>query len=422
MNKTQIDRAMRIVEREKVLSEGAGTKGGGSLLLVIRRGTRGAVTATWFAKWKRDGKVFKRQLGVYDQMTIDDAREAFRREAGNALKDGRNPRTAARAAERPTVERLFKAYVEAMKAAGRSSWPEVERALLTGKYNSADSLGRSKAAGAVDADDVAALLGAAYERGSRVAADRTRAYLSAAFNWGIHASHDYTAGDARQDWGIAANPAASVKRDEEANTARDRNLVADELRQVWHAIAGDGYDDDTRDAVRLMIACGQRARETLRIEGAEVDLKAALWTMPAHKTKGGKHPHVVPLPRQAVEILRERIKQCGDGWLFPSRDKAELPHLTDGGVSHALRRLMVDTKMKPFQMRDLRRTWKTRTGEIGIDRFVRDLLQQHARGDTGSKHYDRFEYLPQKRDAMRKWSAWLASNVVLAPVSEREAA
>ena len=36
-----------------------------------------------------------------------------------------------------------------------------------------------------------------------------------------------------------------------------------------------------------------------------------------------------------------------------------------------------------------------------------ELIQQHAQTDTGSKHYDRYDYLPQMRAAMEKWEEWL---------------
>lgn len=47
--------------------------------------------------------------------------------------------------------------------------------------------------------------------------------------------------------------------------------------------------------------------------------------------------------------------------------------------------------------------------DAGLDRFTRDLIQQHAKTDTGSKHYDRADYLPLVTDAMKRWDAWLAS-------------
>lgn len=111
------------------------------------------------------------------------------------------------------------------------------------------------------------------------------------------------------------------------------------------------------------------------------------------------------LTTQAVAILTTLIDLYGDGYLFPARAGAKGDIIGIPSVSRGASRM---AGIKPFTPRDLRRTWKSRAGDAGIDRFTRDLIQQHAQTDTGSKHYDRFDYLPQMRDAMTKWEAWLA--------------
>jgi len=71
-------------------------------------------------------------------------------------------------------------------------------------------------------------------------------------------------------------------------------------------------------------------------------------------------------------------------------------------------RFLKDRDMPPFNARDLRRTWKTLAGDAGIPKDMRDRLQNHAqRGDVSSRHYDRYDYLPERRAAMAKWAAYL---------------
>lgn len=168
------------------------------------------------------------------------------------------------------------------------------------------------------------------------------------------------------------------------------------------------------DLVRLLICCGQRVQETLRIDGAEIDLDAALWTMPAHKTKGRKHVHVIPLPRQALPILRRLKAKRGDGPLFPARKGSKSALISHRSVNQALGRWLdlESTTVADFQSRDLRRTWKSRAHDAGVDRFTRDLIQQHAKHDTGSKNYDRSDYLPQMRAAMDSWSMYLEHVII----------
>lgn len=305
----------------------------------------------------------------------------------------------------PTIEAMFRARVAAMREAGRENAGEVERVLLTAAHNAADAFGRNKAPADVKPDDVIRFVSHHFHAGHRGAADKARGYVSAAFAWAIKSANDYTVAQ-RQDWGLTSNPAAAIARDHGAATVRDRHLDAAEIRAVWNGDFGD-----ISPILQLMICCGQRVRETLQIDGSEIDLQAAVWRMPAHKTKGRKRPHTIPLPAVAVPILRELIEHHGDGPLFPSRGGAARDRVALLSVSQAVRRwcAMDGCTVAAFQPRDLRRTWKSRTHDAGVDRFTRDLIQQHAQGDTGSKHYDRAEYTPQMRAAMDKWSAWLSA-------------
>ena len=63
--------------------------------------------------------------------------------------------------------------------------------------------------------------------------------------------------------------------------------------------------------------------------------------------------------------------------------------------------------MPSFSARDLRRTFKTLAGSMGIALEMRNQMQGHALVDVGSVYYDRFDYLDQKRDAMEQWAAGL---------------
>ena len=47
--------------------------------------------------------------------------------------------------------------------------------------------------------------------------------------------------------------------------------------------------------------------------------------------------------------------------------------------------------------RVIRRTVKTLMGKAGIDKAIRDRIQNHSLQDVSSKYYDRYDYLPEKR-------------------------
>lgn len=396
----QIQAALKSPKPEIILNDGSAGRGTGSLRLVVRNGN-----ASWFAFWKQDGRRQKKQLGKYPDLGLREARDRYANEIRSTLQEGKNPKALAVKTDQPTVEALFASYIASLRNDGKISAYQIKQALLLGKYNAADALGRRREAHQVEPGDVSAYLAKIYHRGSRVAADRTRTYMSAAFNWAIKSTHDYTA-ENRQDWGIKFNPVALVKKDTGASQPRERNLSADEIKAVWHGIDASRMSLETKSAIRLVLCCGQRVMETLRVEGREIDFKEKVWNMPAAKTKGRKYPHSLPLPDLAIDILRELVAVHGDGLLFPSHFGSQST-LGVASLGRAVFRWCEANDFEPFQPRDLRRTWKSRTGDAGIERFYRDLIQQHAKGDTGSKFYDRATYMPQLRAAMTTWNDWL---------------
>lgn len=406
-----IKSALKTVTSEVTLRDKSNGRGAGSLLLVVRRLADGSTSAQWFAAVKRDGKRSKKAIGRYPEMTLAMARQYMAGEVSPALQSGKSLR-AAYQGERPTVEAMFRGYVASMKDAGKASADEVERMLLTTKTDcAAEVLGRNRLAAEVEPADVADLVARFYRRGYKGAADKMRSYVSSAFNWARKNANDYKNPN-RRDWGVKGNPAEDVPRDPEAVGTRERNLSAEEINQLWHgAVAtSEGFSLETAAAVRLLIGCGQRVEETLRIDGAEIDLATATWNMPKHKTKMKLRPHSIPLPRQVLPVLAELIEAHGDGPLFPARTGAKGERISPRSLRQSLNRWLDSdgVTLERFQPRDLRRTWKSRAGDgARISKEDRDLIQQHAKGDTGSVHYDRADYLQHMREQMAKWEAWL---------------
>jgi len=151
------------------------------------------------------------------------------------------------------------------------------------------------------------------------------------------------------------------------------------------------------------MATGQRTEEIFCISSAVYSRAETMlfWG----ETKNGL-PHSVPLPHQAVEILQS-IDPNEHGLYFPHARRAN-EHARYSSVVHVIYRFLAETKMSPFTARDLRRTWKTLAGQAGISKEMRDRLQNHARrSDVSSRHYDRYDYLAEKRAAMAKWAAYL---------------
>ena len=406
LSPAKIESAMKKCTSEKVLNDGSGAKGAGSLVLVIRRRAKGP-TASWYGQWWDGGTRKRKPLGPYPSISLATARQLYEVQVRDTLAVGKNPRVQITTAERPTLKRLCDAYCDRMEADGKTSAKEVRRCLGF----ACEAIGGHRLAGEVDASDISAYLGKLYSNGTPVAADRVRAYLSAAFNFGMKSAHDYRQ-ELRQAWGIKVNPVQAVPKDTNASQPRDRALTATEIARVWHEFTDARFAVETVAAVRLLLCTGQRVLELLRVEAHEVDLVDKVWRMPAAKTKMGLAPHTVPLTDLAVGIFGQLIARRKEGFLFVGLKGDVIEHQV---INRALGRwrgsLPEDAKIEDFQTRDLRRTWKSRAADAGVDRFTRDLIQQHAMGDTGSKHYDRADYIGQTREAMKKWDVWLTAAI-----------
>jgi integrase len=251
--------------------------------------------------------------------------------------------------------------------------------------------------------DVAAAIRPVYERGARVQADKVRMYVGAAFRWGFQAAHDYRAAQP-VDWGILSNPVEAVPRDTEAERVGSRFLSEAELVALltWARLGRSR----SRKAIALLALTGQRVREVVEIKSSQWDRSGRLLSWA--RTKNGK-PHVLPVCEEAAAIL-DSLRPDADGWLFPALGGRPGP-MRDAAVLKALKAYARWAGVPAFSGRDLRRTWKTLAGKAGLTKTERDLLQNHGAGDVSSRHYDRFDYLPEKRAAVARWAAWLQEQV-----------
>jgi hypothetical protein len=103
-----------------------------------------------------------------------------------------------------TVGKLFAAYVGSLTAAGKRSADLVDGFLET----AVAAIGPNRPAAEVTPGDIVRHLSAIHDRGAKVHA--ARAYLSAAFAYGLKAEHDYTRKAAGARWGLTSNPIAAI--------------------------------------------------------------------------------------------------------------------------------------------------------------------------------------------------------------------
>jgi integrase len=348
-------------------------------------------------------------LGRYPAVSLSEAREkalSFRQslDLGIDPKDEikRERKLSEELATRPTMEVLFDAYIADLEMDEKRSAKEVRR--IFNKH--IKELIGDMIAAEITTDDILDVLTPIVQRGSLVHADNVRAYLRAAFEFGLHASASTRWRGRIPKFGLIHNPVASTKKAVRRKPVGNRALTPDELAHVWH---GSAISLPSHLALKLLVATGQRVEEVLQANWSEFDLKQRLWTIPAQRRKNrneATEPHIVPLTDFHIELL-EQVRETTDHpeWLFPHKDRKQ-PRKADA-LYQAIHRFCKTNGIEPFAPRDCRRTFKTLAGSIGIPLEMRNRLQGHAMTDVGSVHYDRWGYLPEKRQAMEAWCGWL---------------
>lgn len=388
-------RAAKAADRPATLTDGDG-KGTGRLRLTIRpMATR--TVAEWYAVAWRDGRRTQAKLGSYPAMSLAAARERFATDFARVIQSGASIKTAPSA--RPgTVADLFTGYADHLAAAGRSSHQDTRQAL----EKAAAVLGPARLARDVTAADLVAFLGPVYARGSKSMADHLRGYIRAAFAWGMGADRDYRHPGKPRRFDITANPAAGIPT--EPKQAGTRWLDPGEFVTVYKWLCTDATAATPHylAALRLLMLTGQRVREIINLRAEQWDSAARLLTW--SRTKNGR-PHCIPVAPQAAALL-DSLAPSPAGWLFPAATDPTRP-VHEEALYSVLWRARARLEVEPFALRDLRRTWKTLAGVAGLTKDARDLLQNHNRNDVSARHYDRHDYLTEKREAVAKWADWL---------------
>lgn len=221
------------------------------------------------------------------------------------------------------------------------------------------------------------------------AADRARSILSTFFVWAI------------REGIVDANPVANTNT-ATLPTRRDRVLKDAELAAVWKACR----DDDFGRIVRLLILTGLRRNEVAGMRWSEIDLQAALWTIPSGRMKN-KRVHEIPLSSEAIAILTSAPVRAGRDLVFGDGNGA----FTGFSKAKASLDKRIDGASGDWHLHDLRRTVSTGMNTLGVLPHVADAVLSHVSGHKAgvAGNYNYASYKPEKRDALDRWAAFVVS-------------
>lgn len=376
------------------------TDSGGLYLEVSPAGSR-----RWFWKTYADGKEGRLALGAYPVMGLSDARKA--RDAAKLHKsEGRDPVQVRKLekirAARPEGD-TFKAVALEWYAKQALQWStsHADRSLRQLERDLFPWIGARPIA-EIHAMELLAALQKVEERGALETADRVLML-------------------ARQIWDYWL-PSTNVKQRNITEGLKGRltpyrgktfAAVVDPVRfgELLRAIVVYKGGLIVRTALQLAPLLYQRPGNLREMEWAELDLDAALWTIPGMKMKRTKvekeqgDAHTVPMPTQAVALLRELQPLTGHGrYVFPGARSHERP-MSDNSVRSALYALGLGKEQSWHGFRASARTMLV--DELNLDPLAIEANLAHAVKDANGRSYNRTQYLKQRFEQIQQWADYL---------------
>lgn len=364
--------------------------GGGLYLLVNPTGSR-----LWRLKYRIEGKEKLLAIGPYPDVTLAKARER-RDDAKKAIIDGADPsalkkqsREEAKAAPANTFRAVAKEHLAKLEREGLADITLGKRRWLLGfaypHFGDRDI-------GAVSSADVLVALREIEAKGHHETARRMRSVVGSVFRYAIATAR------------IENDPTFALRGALTTPKVQHRSAVttATELGKLLKAIDGYRGQPATRAALRLMPLLFPRPGELRAARWAEFDLDKAVWSIPAERMKM-RRPHRIPLPPQAVAILRElHAVTAEEDFAFPCIGAAKKP-ISENTLNFALRRLGFGPDIATAHgFRATASTLLNESGRWNPDAIERQLA--HAENNEVRRAYLRGEHWEERVRMMAWWA------------------
>jgi integrase len=368
------------------------TDGHGMFLLVKAAGKY------WRMNYRYAEKQKTLALGVYPAVSLAKARKR-RENAREQLADGIDPSLAKQEEKKTKISaaaHTFEIVARQWLAKTASERAISTQEKVTGWLNhDVFPFIGAKPISAIGPRDVLAAVQKVESRGAIDSAHRVKQICGQVFRYAV------ASGFAERD--VTADLKGALAAPERGHYAAitEPKQVAALLRSI------DGYCGHpyALAALKLSPLVFVRPGELRAAEWVEIDLVAGEWRIPGHKMKMD-NDHIVPLSRQAVEILRTVASLSSDGkFVFPSIRTVERC-MSENTVNAALRGLGYSKEvMTAHGFRAMARTIMDEVLGERVDLIEHQLA--HAVKDPNGRAYNRTSHLPARREMMQRWADYL---------------
>lgn len=366
--------------------------GDGLFLLVSPAGGK-----WWRFRYRFEGKEKLISLGTYPEIGLAKARER-RDVARSQVAGGVDPSQARKAekASKSSGKNTFETIAREWHRKFLPTWsPDHAKEIIRKLESNVFPWMGSRPIIEIKAPDLLMVLRRIESRGALDSAHRVKATCGQIFRYAVatgRAERD-PVGDLR-----GALPPAKSKH---LAAITNPQKVGGLLRAI------DSYEGSfvTQCALKLAPLLFVRPGELRKMEWSEIDIESAEWSIPAEKMKSGR-PHLVPLARQAVEILKELRPLTGNGqYVFPSIRNPRRP-ISNNTVLAALRRMGFEKdEMSGHGFRAMARTILDEVLQVRPDYIEHQLA--HTVRDPLGRAYNRTKHLEERRRMMQTWADYL---------------
>lgn len=367
----------------------------GLFLLVTPKGGK-----WWRLKYRFGGKEKLLSLGVYDDVSLKSARDR-RDEARRLLAEGIDPGQHRKTTKRMQTERSansFEAVAREWFSKYSPTWAagHSEKIIRRLERDLFPWIGGRPIA-ELSAPDLLEVLRRIEERGAVETAHRAKQNAGQVFRYAI------ATGRAVRDPSGDLRGALTPWKPQHYPAITDPKEIGPLLRAM------DGFTGTfpVKCALKLAPMLLVRPGELRQAEWSEINLDAATWEIPAAKMKM-RLTHLVPLPIQAVEILRQLHPLTGNNrFVFPGVRDHSHP-MSENTVNMGLRRMGYPKEiMTGHGFRAMARTVLDEILGFRPDWIEHQLA--HAVKDPNGRAYNRTAHLKQRQEMMQAWADYLES-------------
>lgn len=349
----------------------------------------------WRLKYRIGGVEKKLALGTYPETSLSKAR-ALRDQARELIAAGVDPgiekqraKLRAQADAGNTFGEIAREFVDKRRREGMSSSTADKSDYYVSRLG--PTLVRLPIAD-IGAPDLLAALRKVEAKGNHETARRVLQLSGRIFRYAVATAR------------LASDPTRDLRGALTAPQPKHYGAIVEPKRAGELLRAIDGYDGQvlTKLAMQLSPHVFVRPGELRHAEWAEIDLDGALWTIPAAKMKMRK-PHLVPLSRQSIELLRMAHAITGpSGYVFPSIRARSRP-MSENTINAGLRRLgFAGDEMTAHGFRAMASTLLNESSKWNPDAIERALA--HRDSDAVRAAYHRGAHWKERVDMAQWWS------------------